>query len=375
MDGMEDWALSGPSSAAFQSMIQLSASVIPHVILRFLDCHCDLHLYIMFHPFSITCLDQKVSKWIDLIIFSWFSHAKTSLEMCLLLSSWSSLLFFPGLILGSSWRSKDWTFGSCWAYTWWLGVPTNAAGFSKTATLPPPSRWIGSTWRSSRCSAFSSWPFMWTSASRGDFFFAARKFRGQISRESEVCFWFVYWLVFKKFSRNPINRGFAGLVCSANDQRTPADWVWLHKRIVDPNLSGVSLTFLQNCFVPIYPTYIPSVEEIRRYLHICGALKRLFACVHDFAGEARLFGSQRSGEGGTAYHHLATRWLASCSLLAVDELRHGRLGQPWSRGTAGTVVRTADMLRRNEGFVIWFWDTFYGFLWEKRCLLALHFWV
>lgn len=83
----------------------------------------------------------------------------------------------------------------------------------------------------------------------------------------------------------------------------------------------------------------------QRYLHICGALKRLFACVHDFAGEARLFfGTKRTGDGGAAYHHLATRWLASCSLLAVDELRHGTLDdQLWHSYVAQHVVRRSEV--------------------------------
>lgn len=84
----------------------------------------------------------------------------------------------------------------------------------------------------------------------------------------------------------------------------------------------------------------------QRYLQICGALKRLFACVHDFAGEARLFFGTKSRDGGSgaAYHHLATRWLASCSLLAVDELRHGTLDDHlWHRYVAQHVVRRSEV--------------------------------
>lgn len=94
----------------------------------------------------------------------------------------------------------------------------------------------------------------------------------------------------------------------------------------------------------------------QRYLHICGALKRLFACVHDFAGDARLFFGSRAttgtSDGGRAYHHLATRWLASCSLLAVDELRHGTLDDHrWHRYIAQNLVRRSevDFLRALPG--------------------------
>jgi len=78
----------------------------------------------------------------------------------------------------------------------------------------------------------------------------------------------------------------------------------------------------------------------QQYLQIYNCLKRLLASVHDFAGYARLFFDGQL----SAYQHLSSRWLTSCTLLAIEELQHGKVeDEIWRKYVDQSLVRRSEV--------------------------------
>ena len=90
------------------------------------------------------------------------------------------------------------------------------------------------------------------------------------------------------------------------------------------------LTVMTTFFLAFYVN-----QSFQRYEQSCHHLHRLFASVYDFAGEARLLFREK---GAATAVRLSSRWLASCSLLCVEELQQKLEDEDWRKHVDSLLV-------------------------------------